>query len=381
MPTAPSPSDAPTGRALIVVDERGENSIVVVPGANHELPLPDVAAGRGRRAVPARGADRHGGRTPSQRARGRRRHDGAQPGAGRSAAASCSRCATWSCPTSTRSSCSAARRRCCAAGCRAVVVTRGGGRCRRAHRRRRRRTARTSTVDVVDTTGAGDAFCGSLAARLAAGDELLDAVRWAAAAGRPGHHRPAAPCPPTDCRADSRAARRSHLTARSGGAASSAAQPSSTSVAHHLHRCQRVEDVVVAVGEDAGHDQRATASAVTRRRSPASSIRVGARMLATTTSNSPSTQSSGVVDASIRSATPLRSALSRRGRRRRPAMSIAVARLAPASTATIASTPARTRRRARARRRPPCARRPPPTGASWDGRRARTWRRARSPPR
>jgi ribokinase len=38
-------------------------------------------------------------------------------------------------------------------------------------------------VEVVDTTGAGDAFCGSLAARLAAGDELNDAVRWAAAAG------------------------------------------------------------------------------------------------------------------------------------------------------------------------------------------------------
>lgn len=35
----------------------------------------------------------------------------------------------------------------------------------------------------VDTTGAGDAFCGALAARLAAGDELRDAVRWASAAG------------------------------------------------------------------------------------------------------------------------------------------------------------------------------------------------------
>lgn len=38
-------------------------------------------------------------------------------------------------------------------------------------------------VTPVDTTGAGDAFCGNLAARLAAGDDLLDAVRWAAAAG------------------------------------------------------------------------------------------------------------------------------------------------------------------------------------------------------
>ena len=38
-------------------------------------------------------------------------------------------------------------------------------------------------VMPVDTTGAGDAFCGALAARLAAGDELRDAVRYAAAAG------------------------------------------------------------------------------------------------------------------------------------------------------------------------------------------------------
>jgi len=38
-------------------------------------------------------------------------------------------------------------------------------------------------VTPVDTTGAGDAFCGALAARLAAGDDLRTAVRFAAAAG------------------------------------------------------------------------------------------------------------------------------------------------------------------------------------------------------
>lgn len=42
---------------------------------------------------------------------------------------------------------------------------------------------RALAVDVVDTTGAGDAFCGNLAARLAQGDELSDAVDWAVAAG------------------------------------------------------------------------------------------------------------------------------------------------------------------------------------------------------
>lgn len=38
-------------------------------------------------------------------------------------------------------------------------------------------------ADVVDTTGAGDAFTGVLAARLAAGDPLVDAMRWGMAAG------------------------------------------------------------------------------------------------------------------------------------------------------------------------------------------------------
>jgi ribokinase len=37
-------------------------------------------------------------------------------------------------------------------------------------------------VDVVDTTAAGDAFCGALADALARGEELVAATRWAVAA-------------------------------------------------------------------------------------------------------------------------------------------------------------------------------------------------------
>jgi ribokinase len=37
-------------------------------------------------------------------------------------------------------------------------------------------------VDVVDTTGAGDTFCGALAARLASGDAIVDALHHASAA-------------------------------------------------------------------------------------------------------------------------------------------------------------------------------------------------------
>lgn len=39
------------------------------------------------------------------------------------------------------------------------------------------------SVEAVDTTGAGDAFCGALAGALAGGNELVEAVRWAVHAG------------------------------------------------------------------------------------------------------------------------------------------------------------------------------------------------------
>jgi len=42
--------------------------------------------------------------------------------------------------------------------------------------------APTANVNVVDTTGAGDTFCGSLAARLAGGVEFREALDWAVAA-------------------------------------------------------------------------------------------------------------------------------------------------------------------------------------------------------
>ncbi|CAM3635763.1 ribokinase [Occultella aeris] len=53
-------------------------------------------------------------------------------------------------------------------------------------------------VDVVDTIGAGDAFCGSLGARLAAGDVLTEAVAFAnAAAAVAVTRRGGAPSAPT----------------------------------------------------------------------------------------------------------------------------------------------------------------------------------------
>lgn len=47
-------------------------------------------------------------------------------------------------------------------------------------------------VDPVDTTGAGDCFCGSLAARLSLGDTMEDAVPWAMTAAAISVTRPGA---------------------------------------------------------------------------------------------------------------------------------------------------------------------------------------------
>ena len=58
-------------------------------------------------------------------------------------------------------------------------------------------------VDAVDTVGAGDAYCGSLGARLAAGDGLLAAARYAGAAASLSVTRPGAePSLPTAAEVD-----------------------------------------------------------------------------------------------------------------------------------------------------------------------------------
>jgi ribokinase len=67
-------------------------------------------------------------------------------------------------------------------GCRAVVTTLGADGAAITTTDGTTRVAPFS-VDTIDTTGAGDAFCGALAARLAAGDDLDRAARWASAAG------------------------------------------------------------------------------------------------------------------------------------------------------------------------------------------------------
>ena len=64
-----------------------------------------------------------------------------------------------------------------------AVLTLGGAGSWFAERGGRTERVPAVPVDVVDTTAAGDAFCGALAVAWGEGRDLVDAVRWASAAG------------------------------------------------------------------------------------------------------------------------------------------------------------------------------------------------------
>jgi ribokinase len=174
-------STSPTGRALIIVDGNGENSIVVVPGANHDVTLPESLPTASvvlcqlevplDRVAQALAAGRRGGATTIL-----------NPAPAAPLPTDLLAACDIVVPNEHEVELLGGVAALVAAGCRAVVVTRGGAGVD-VHTADGRVHCPAFEVDVVDTTGAGDAFCGALAARLAAGDELLPAVRWAAAAG------------------------------------------------------------------------------------------------------------------------------------------------------------------------------------------------------
>jgi ribokinase len=188
--------DGPSGVAVILVDDAGENMIAVAPGANHrltaelvarrlpsllgpgavvlaglEVPVPAVAAaaaaGRAAGATvvinPAPGAP-----LPPEVLAGAilTPNEGeirlVAPGAADEAAAIAA---------------------VLDAGARAVVVTRGGRGATLHQAGEPVVTVPAPPVTVVDTVGAGDAFNGALAAALADGATLRASVQTAAAAG------------------------------------------------------------------------------------------------------------------------------------------------------------------------------------------------------
>lgn len=196
--------DGPTGLALVTVDAAGENSIVVVPGANARVDGPHVDAHREVVAaaavvvvqgeIPRTGIERAAAAT-----RGRlvvnlapavdvdpavlrradplvvNQHEAAvvlaaldggpgtvAPASGADEAAVVARLLAHGVPSVVVT-----------LGARGALVGSADGVVPEPAPR----------VDAVDTTGAGDAFVGALAARLAAGDDLLAAVRLAVRVG------------------------------------------------------------------------------------------------------------------------------------------------------------------------------------------------------
>ncbi|SDL20724.1 ribokinase [Tessaracoccus oleiagri] len=193
-------TDAPTGLAIVVVDERGENTIIVAPGANAlmDAAMVEEAADVVREAdvvvmqaeIPVSGIERAAelvaGRlvfnlapvTEVPREVLRRadplvvnEHEGRlalRMLTGRDAADSTDEAIVDGLV---------------AAGCRSVVMTLGS-RGSIVHDGSGGAAAIPSAkVDVVDSTGAGDAFVGALVKGLAEGATLVDAARYASRVG------------------------------------------------------------------------------------------------------------------------------------------------------------------------------------------------------
>ncbi len=174
----------PTGRALITVDDAAENTIVVVPGANALVVgdgVPDARVVIAQLEVPVeqvvaafRAARRSGALTILN------------PAPGRPLPEELLEVCDVVVPNEHELGLIGGRPGVLGRGVSVLVTTMGA-----------EGVAVTATADgetsdwsqpsfrvtPIDTTGAGDAFCGTLAARLALGDELRAAVRHAAAAG------------------------------------------------------------------------------------------------------------------------------------------------------------------------------------------------------
>ncbi|MFJ8477166.1 ribokinase [Kitasatospora sp. NPDC094011] len=192
--------DAPTGQAIVMVDPGGENSIVVLPGANARLTPDQVTAALARlhllpvdvvltsNEVPAECVRAAAAALPAAGPRGGTRwlHNTAPaaelPGPGPTgrrpllvANAVEARQLTGA-ATAVEAAHALARQ-----GEGAVVTLGGDGALVVSDGALTRLPA--PAVRVVDTTGAGDVFCGALAARLARGADLPAAAATAVAAG------------------------------------------------------------------------------------------------------------------------------------------------------------------------------------------------------
>jgi ribokinase len=169
-----------TGRALITVDDAGENSIIVIAGANaavRRAPLPDARVVLGQLEIPidvvldAFTQGRAGHRVTIL-----------NPAPAATLPDELLALCTIVTPNEHEREQLGGVDRLFGLGVEAVVTTLGGDGVDvvtpTGHRH-----VDPFTVRPIDTTGAGDAFCGAFAVAIADGADILDAARFAAAAG------------------------------------------------------------------------------------------------------------------------------------------------------------------------------------------------------
>ncbi|GAA2608620.1 ribokinase [Paractinoplanes durhamensis] len=180
-------AEAPTGVAIILVDDEGENSIAIVAGANATISPEEVtealAAIEGDAVVvacleipiPAIMA-------AAATARDRGWPMILNPAPAVPLPASLIALCTVLTPNESELSLLGGADALLAAGAGAVVVTQGGAGSA-IHSVRGEQHVPAYPAKVVDTTGAGDTFTAALAVALAEGNPLPEAVRFAAAAG------------------------------------------------------------------------------------------------------------------------------------------------------------------------------------------------------
>jgi ribokinase len=179
-------TDYPTGRALITVGKNAENTIVVVPGANGEVRAVEIPEARvliAQLEIPLPGVV-----DVMQQARERGMTTILNPAPAVRLPDELVCACDVIVPNEHEVELIGGVRSLLDRGAGAVVVTRGSAgvtitQAGAPNDPDLSWEEPAFAVEPVDTTGAGDAFCGALGARLAAGDDLRGAVKWAAAAG------------------------------------------------------------------------------------------------------------------------------------------------------------------------------------------------------
>ena len=172
-------SELPTGRALIGVSATGENSIIVVGGANLAVTaatLPESRVLLTQLEVPLATVE-----SVARRGRAAGTVTVLNPAPARELPPSLLEAFDIVVPNEHEIELLGGVDHLLALGVTTVVVTRGGEGAD-VHQRTGSWHVDPFEVQPVDTTGAGDTFCGSLCARLAARDSLDVALRYAAVA-------------------------------------------------------------------------------------------------------------------------------------------------------------------------------------------------------